>query len=341
MTLPDRPIRLGILGTARIAPWAAVNPARTNPDVTVTAIAARELARAEEFAEKHDIPTAYGNYDALIADPEIDALYVPLPNSLHALWSIRALEAGKHVLCEKPLAANAEEAAAMVDAAASDGCVLAEAFHYRYHPLARRAQEIVQSGVLGALRSIDVQFCTPSVRPNNIRFDYALGGGVTMDLGCYAIDMIRFLTGEEPTVTQATAQLSAPQVDRTMDANFALADGATAHMFCSMLSTCLFRTSVRVEGATGTLSVANMMLPQLLYHRLRLKTADGVKTEKFEKTPTYDYQMRAFVAAVRGQTPFPSDGREGIRNMQVIDAVYRAAGLHPRGLSPATAQQRP
>jgi predicted dehydrogenase len=332
MSTPDQLIRLGILGTARIAPWAAINPAKSNPDVTVAAIAARDQARAEEFASQHNIDKAYGDYAALLNDAEIDAVYVPLPNSLHATWSTRALEAGKHVLCEKPLAANAMEAEAMVAAADASRHVLAEAFHYRYHPLAQRARAIVQSGELGALRHIDVQFCTPSIRPNNIRFDYALGGGVTMDLGCYAVDMIRFLTGEEPTVTQAKAKLSAPQVDRTMDARLNLASGATAHLFCSMLSTCLFRTSVRVAGEAGSLSVANMMLPQLLYHRLKLKTAAGVATEKFEKRPTYDFQMQAFVDAIRGDTLFPSDGREGLRNMRVIDAIYAAAGLRQRGL---------
>ena len=324
-------IRLGILGTARIAPWAAVNPANNNPDVVVTAIAARDLERARAFAEKHVIPKAFDSYGALIDDGEIDAVYVPLPNSLHAEWTIRALEAQKHVLCEKPMASNAQEAEAMADAADRSGFVLAEAFHYRYHPLAQRAREIVERGTIGVIRHIDVQFCTPSIRPNNIRFDYQLGGGVTMDLGCYAVDMIRFLSGSEPTVTSATAKLSAPQVDRTMDADFALPHRATAHMYCSMLSTCLFRTSVRVEGDKGTLSVANMMLPQLLYHRLRVKTAGGVKTEKFTRTPTYEYQMQAFVDAIRGVAPFPSDGREGVKNMRVIDAIYESAGLSPRG----------
>lgn len=325
------PIRLGILGTASIAPWAAVNPAKTNPEVTVAAIAARELARAQAFADKHGIPQAYGAYADLVADPAIDALYIPLPNSLHAEWTIRGLHAGKHVLCEKPFASNAHEAAEMVRVAHETGLVLAEAFHYRYHPLAQRACELIQSGAIGTVRHVDVQFCTPSIRLNTVRFDYGLGGGVTMDMGCYAVDMIRFLTGEEPTVTGAKAKLSAPQVDRTMDADFTLGAGATAHMFCSMRSTCILRTRVHVQGDDGELGVANMMLPQLLYHRLKLKTAAGVRTEKFVKTPTYDFQMQAFVDAVRGDAPMSSDGNEGVKNMRVIDAIYIAAGLQPRG----------
>lgn len=331
MGSPSTPLRLGILGAARIAPWAAVHPAKTNPDVNVTVVAARDLARAQAFAAKHAIPAAYGGYAELIADPAIDALYIPLPNSLHAEWSLRGLRAGKHVLCEKPMASNAAEAAEMARVAAESGLVLAEAFHYRYHPLAQRARELVQSGAVGAVRHIDVQFCTPSIRPNNIRFDYGLSGGATMDLGCYAVDMIRFLSGLEPTVTAARAKLSAPQVDRSMDADFALGEGATAHLFCSMRSRCLLRTRVHVRGDAGELRVTNMMLPQLLYHRLTLKTAEGVRSEKFTKRPTYEFQMRAFVDAVRGRAPISSDGEEGVKNMQVIDAIYTAAGLTPRG----------
>ena len=136
------PLRMGILGAAVIAPFALVNPARTMDDVVVTAIAARDPARAQTFAAKHGIPTVHAGYDALLADPEIDAVYVPLPNNLHAAWSIKALEAGKHVLCEKPMAANGDEARAMARAADATGLALIEAFHYRYHPLAVRAREI-------------------------------------------------------------------------------------------------------------------------------------------------------------------------------------------------------
>lgn len=324
------PLRLGILGTARIAPWGAINPARNNPAVTVTAVAARELVRAREFAARHAIPKAYGDYAELLADGEVDAVYIPLPNNLHAQWSIRALEAGKHVLCEKPLAANAEEAESMVATAERTGRVLAEAFHYRYHPLAQRVRDLVQEGAIGTLEHADIQFCTPSIRPNNIRFSYELAGGVTMDMGCYAVDMLRFLTGEEPTVIQAEAKLLSPQVDRTMDARFAFPSGATGHTYCSMLGTCLFRSRVRLRGSAGELSVFNLMLPHLLYHRLRIKDEAGVRTEKFPKIPTYDYQMQAFVEAVRDSAPLSADGSEGVKNMRVIDAIYRAAGLAVR-----------
>ncbi|MCB9162050.1 MAG: Gfo/Idh/MocA family oxidoreductase [Caldilineaceae bacterium] len=325
------PLRMGILGAAVIAPFALVNPARTMDDVAVTAIAARDPARAQTFAAKHGIPTVHAGYDALLADPEIDAVYVPLPNNLHAAWSIKALEAGKHVLCEKPMAANGDEARAMARAADATGLALIEAFHYRYHPLAVRAREIVRSGELGAVQHIDAEFCTPSVRPHNIRFRYDLAGGATMDLGCYAIDMIRFLSGEELTVVDAQAKTASPQIDRAMRARFTLTSGATAAMLVSMRSSCVLRALIRVVGERGTMTVINMLLPHFLYHRLAVKTPDGSYAETFPKTSTYTYQLRAFVEHLRGGVPMSSTVGEGVKNMAVIDAVYTAAGLQPRG----------
>ncbi|MGH3409084.1 MAG: Gfo/Idh/MocA family protein [Streptosporangiaceae bacterium] len=147
-------VRVGTLGAARIAPTALVRPARVVPEVVVTAVAAREPARAREFADKHGIPVVHDSYEALIGDPEIDAIYNPLPNSLHAPWTLRAIAAGKHVLCEKPFASNEAEAAEVADAAKSAGVVVMEAFHYRYHPLARQMQQIA-AGELGELQHVE------------------------------------------------------------------------------------------------------------------------------------------------------------------------------------------
>lgn len=325
------PLRVGILGAAVIAPFALVNPARAMPDVEATAIAARDPVRAEKFAAKHQIPMVHATYADLLADPAIDAVYVPLPNNLHAEWSVKALEAGKHVLCEKPMASNVDEARAMAAAAASTGLTLVEAFHYRYHPLAIRARGIVQSGELGAVQHIDAEFCSPSVRPNNIRFRYDLAGGATMDLGCYAIDMIRFLSGREPTVVDAQAKTASPQIDRAMRARFTLGGEATAAMLVSMRSTCVLRALIRVVGTKGTMTVINMLLPHFLYNRLTVKTPDGSYRETFPKTSTYTYQLRAFADHLRGGPAMSSTVDEGVRNMAVIDDVYTAAGLQRRG----------
>src|SRR5262245_6154694 len=142
----DQPLRIGILGAARIAPMALVRPARDVPEARVLAVAARDRQRAERFAQRHGIPRVHPSYQALLDDPEIDAVYIPLPNGLHCEWSVRALEAGKHVLCEKPIASNAVEATRMAEVAVKTGHVLVEAFHWRCHPLATRMREVLRSG---------------------------------------------------------------------------------------------------------------------------------------------------------------------------------------------------
>ena len=158
--MAEQPLRRGDLGAARIAPMALVGPARRVPGVEVLAVAARDRTRAEAFAARHRIPRVHPTYEALIADPEIEAIYNPLPNSLHAPWTIRALEAGKHVLCEKPFSATVAEAQAMADAAARSGRVLMEAFHYRYHALFARMRALLRAGEIGAMQHLDARDAT-------------------------------------------------------------------------------------------------------------------------------------------------------------------------------------
>jgi predicted dehydrogenase len=323
-------LRIGVLGAARIAPMALVQPARKLPEVEVVAVAARDPSRARKFASKHGIPRVHADYGALLADPDIDAVYNPLPNGLHCDWTIRALEAGKHVLCEKPLASNAEEAQRMARAAEQTGRALVEAFHWRYHPLAGRMKEIVDGGALGAVRHIEAHLCFPMPFPGDIRYRYDLGGGATMDLGCYTISILRFLAGAEPEVVRAEAALSSPQVDRAMKADFRFADGRTGRIHCSLFSSALFRVRATVQGEDGELSVFNPMAPHL-FHRLTLRTAAGKKTEKVPGDATYTCQLRAFAAHVRGEERMPTDAAHGVANMQVIDAIYDAAGLERRG----------
>jgi predicted dehydrogenase len=323
-------LRIGVLGAARIAPTALVRPARKLAEVEVVAVAARDPSRARKFASKHDIPRVHADYDALLSDPDVDAVYNPLPNGLHCDWTIRALEAGKHVLCEKPLASNSEEAQRMARAAEQTGRVLVEAFHWRYHPLAGRMKEIVDGGALGAVRHIEAHMCLPMPIPGDIRYRYDLGGGATMDVGCYTISILRFLAGAEPEVVRAEAALSSPRVDRAMKADFRFADGRTGHIHCSLFSSALFRVRATVRGEDGVLSVFNPMAPHL-FHRLTLRTAAGKETERVPGDATYTCQLRAFAAHVRGEDRMPTDAAHGVANMQVIDAVYDAAGLERRG----------
>lgn len=329
--MSHQPLRIGTLGAARITPNALLRPARQMSNIDVVAVAARDPAKARAFAAKHGIPQVYDSYAALLADPTIDAIYNPLPNNHHADWTIRALEAGKHVLCEKPMAANAAEAERMAQCAAATGLVLMEAFHTIYHPLAARMKAIIDSGELGKVRHAEVQFCTLMWRWWDIRLRYDLAGGATMDLGCYAIRLLRFLFGSEPEVVQAQAHCVSPQVDRWMRAQLRFPHAVTASFTCAFWSSNLIRITARVVGEQGDLHVINPILPHL-YHRLQVRTATGTRTEQVRGDSTYTYQLRAFVAAIQGQSTPLTDGQDGLANMRVIDAVYEKAGLLPRGV---------
>jgi predicted dehydrogenase len=272
----------------------------------------------------------HASYADLLADPEIDAVYNPLPNGLHAEWSIAALEAGKHVLCEKPFTANATEAEAVAAAATRTGLVVMEAFHYRYHPLAHRMREIVESGELGTTRRVETALCFPLPKFSDIRYSYDLAGGAAMDVGAYTVHIARLLGGEEPTVRSAESKLHSPNVDRAMRAELAFPSGHTARVTCSMWSTSLLRASARVIGDRGELHVINPTNPQM-WHRLRVKTGDGARTEQLSRRPTYEYQLDAFCAAILQGTPTLTPPADSIANMRVLDAIYVAAGMTPRG----------
>ena len=328
-------LRIGILGAARIAPAAVIKPARSLDGVRVVAVAARDASKAQAFASKHGIERVVAGYDELVADPELDAIYNPLPNGLHGRWTIAALEGGKHVLCEKPFTANREEAEAVAVVAASSGRVVMEAFHYRYHPLAARMREVVQSGELGRLEHVEAWECFPLPRFGDIRYQLDLAGGATMDAGCYAVHMARLVGGEEPDVVSAEAKLHGDEIDRAMRAELRFPSGHTGRVGCSMWSTSLLRLSVKARGSEGELRVLNPVAPQL-YHRLTVRTRAGHRVEHLDRRTTYSFQLEAFRDAVGGRaeanlTP-PEDS---IANMAVIDAVYRAAGLEPRRSTPA------
>jgi len=323
-------LRIGILGAARIAPAALIRPARSVPDVTVVSVAARDVGKAKGFAAKHGLARTHDTYDELVDDPDIDAIYNPLPNGLHARWTIRALEAGKHVLCEKPFANNADEASSVAAVAERTGLVVMEAFHYRYHPLATRMRAIVTSGELGTIERVEAWTCFPLPRFSDIRYQYDLGGGALMDAGCYAVHLARLLGTEEPEVVSARARLRSPDVDRSMQAELRYPSGHTGAVTCSMWSKSLLHMAVRVTGADATLRVVNPTQPQL-YHRLAVKGANGSRVRHLTRRPTYTFQLEAFQAAVVRGEPTLTPPTDSIANMRVIDAVYSAAGMRLRG----------
>jgi len=325
-------VRIGILGAARIAPLALINPAKENPEVVVAAVAARDVSRAQAFAAKHDIARVHESYQALIADPDIDAVYNPLPNSLHGRWTRAALSVGKHVLCEKPFTANAAEAREIAELAANSDRVVMEAFHYRYHPLTLRVEEIIASGELGTLKRVEAALCFPLPKFSDIRYNYSLAGGATMDAGCYVVNMVRTFGGSTPEVVSAQAKLRDPQVDRAMTAELRFAAGHSGRVCCSMWSSRLLQVSAHVVGDRGELHVLNPVTPQS-FHRLSIRSSDGKRVERFPRRATYAYQLDAFAAAALRGEPVKTTPQDAVENMTVIDAIYRAAGLPLRNPS--------
>ena len=321
-------LRIGTLGAARITPPALVKPARLIDGVEVVAIAARDRARAEKFATKHGIPRVVDSYEALIADPNIDVIYNPLPNGLHGVWTKAALAAGKHVLCEKPFTANAAEARDVAAAAEESGLVVMEAFHYRYHPVAQRMVDLVRDGEIGELTHVESSMCIPLPLPKDIRYRLDLAGGATMDTGCYAIHMNRLIAGAEPEVVSASAREAKPGVDRWMQAQLRYPNGVTGTMTTALWSSTPLKVSVRAVGSKGELRVFNPTGPQMGY-RMTVRSGGAKRRIKVEgaKKATYSYQLEAFVAAVREGAPVLTPPADAIENMTVIDAVYRAAGL--------------
>jgi predicted dehydrogenase len=327
----DPKMRIGLLGASRIAPRAIIEPAGELANVEVAAVAARDVSRAESFAAAHRIPRVHSTYEQLVNDGSLDAVYIGLPATLHAKWSIAALEAGRHVLCEKPFAANADQARTMVGTADRSGRHLVEAFHWRYHPLADMMIEL--SSKISPLVNGDGRFEMQSSAKGNIRFDLSLGGGATMDLGCYVIHWLRTLSAEEPEVMEAHATEGPAGVDVSMRSALTFPSGMNALLSCSMAgsATTFFDACLlHLQGRGGELTVHNPMAPQF-GHKLTAHVADeGKIDEVLTAQSSYFYQLQAFVSIIEGQSEALTGGADSIANMAVIDAIYRASGLAVR-----------
>jgi predicted dehydrogenase len=326
----SKPIKIGVLGAARITPFSLISPAKKLDTVIVQGIAARDHNRAQEFANKHLIPLVFSGYDELINSSDIDAIYNPLPNSLHAEWTAKALQAGKHVLCEKPFTSNAEEASLVATIAQESNRICMEAFHWRYHPLTTRILELLKSGEIGTITRIETWMCVPLPFPSNIRYRSDLSGGAMMDVGAYAVSMLRHLSGMEPRVTSAQAKLIRPGVDRRMEAELTFENGASGHLTCSLWSSTFLRIQARIIGEKGSISVINPVTPQL-FNWLTIKSEGKTRRERVARTSTYYHQLSAFSEAILNGGTVLTDPQDAIKNMRVIDDIYRAANLKPRG----------
>lgn len=327
-------IRIGVLGCAGVTDYAILDPARQEGHIEVVAVASRDAQRAAHWAAQRGVARNYGSYDALLTAGGFDAVYVPLPNALHAEWSIKALQAGYPVLCEKPVASNAAQASHMAQVARQTGRALVEAFHWRHHPFVQHMMQVIRSGELGALRRVDGQFrvLSAAVTDDNIRTSYELGGGALMDQGCYCISLARHVIGKEPRqVISAHGTRRSTEVDDGMIAELEFPDGIRAAIDVSMRADgdC-HSCSARVEGERGVLTVTNPFLTALGC-RLTLETASGTRTVYESNTPTYIYQARDFAAFIRGERREAiTSVEDSVANMKVIDAIYIAAGMKLR-----------
>lgn len=329
-------IRIGCLGAARIAPPAIVKPAGLVDGVELVAVAARDRARAEHFANKHDIPRALGSYDELVDSDEIDAVYIPLPNGLHGHWTIRAIEAGKHVLCEKPFTSNAEEARAVAEVANASDRVVMEAFHWRFHPLADQVLDVIASGEIGEVTHVSAALAAPIPKLDDIRWNLELAGGSMMDMGCYPVSMVRTFAGawpdNEPTVTRARAKRlwRRPGLDRALEAELSFPNGVTGKVAAGMLSGRGLDIHASITGTEGSILVLNPVMPHLVSY-VRVNGRDGGRRiGNIDRETTYTHQLRAFVAAVDEGAEVITHPDWSVANMGVIDDCYRAAGMTPR-----------
>jgi D-xylose 1-dehydrogenase (NADP+, D-xylono-1,5-lactone-forming) len=314
-------LRLGLLSTANIN-RKLLGGVRAAEGVEAVAVASRDGARAEAYAAEHGIGRAHGSYEALLADPDVDAVYVPLPNSLHVSWSIRALQAGKHVLCEKPLTRRPEEAQAAFDAAESAGRVLAEAFMWRHHEQARRLGELVRDRVVGNLRLIRAAFSFDLKRSGDVRLQGSLDGGGLMDVGCYCVSAMRLLAGE-PERVSGRQILSPPTQD--VDVRFAgtltLPGGVLGFFDCGL--DVVDRSELEVIGDAGSLFLADPW--HSLETVIEVRRPDGTELVEIARRDPYACELEDFAAAVHGERPHPFGRDDAVGQARTIAALYRSA----------------
>lgn len=320
-------LNIGLLGASWIAPQAIIDPASIVQGTHIAAVAARDLGKAQSYADTYGIPAAYGSYDDLLADPALDAIYISLPPAYHAVWTIRALQAGKHVICEKPTAMTLTEAQAMVDVAQSTGKRLIEAFHSRYHPAFLTCMDWVASGDIGDVQSMTAHFGV-GFPDDGVKNQYRpeLGGGTIMDMGCYPLHRVRQLAGGAITDAKVETTLAESGVDLTMASELTFDNGVTAKISSSMHPDTEFDAYLEVTGSKGTITFKNPLVPH--QGGALSKTVDGVTTDAPVSTvTTYCYQLKAIAEALQTGDGLPTEAAGLLDQQAEIDRLYDAAGL--------------
>lgn len=325
---PERKIRWGVLGTAKIAVEKVIPAMQKSEHCEVRALASRDQDKAAATARRLGIPTAHGTYEALLADPEIDAIYNPLPNHLHVPWSIRALEAGKHVLCEKPIGLDVAQAKELAAASARfPRLKLMEAFMYRHHPQWRAAKRLVDEGQIGRLVTIQTLFSYFNRDPNNVRNQFGIGrgggggGGGLMDIGCYPVSLSRFLFQREPARVWAHLEIDPDfRVDRLGSGVLDFGTGTSAFTYSTQMAP---YQRVQIVGSDGRIEIeipfnAPPDQPCRLWHQ----TSRGIEEVRFPVCDQYTIQGDLFAAAILNDTPVPTPIADAVANMIVLEALF-------------------
>ena len=322
-----KPIRIGILGAAGIAPRAIVFPAHATNHQLV-AVGARDKSRAEEFAKQYQIKKAYGSYQEVIDDPDVDVIYNALHNGAHAPWNIKALAAGKHVLSEKPSVSNAAEAKEVLAATNKSGKVFMEAFHYYYHPMFQRLLTIIKSGEIGEVIKVESALLTPTPDKKDLRMQFALAGGSLMDVGCYALHSQRMISqlisDGEPTIVKTDSNAADGEVDTKLYIQLKYPNGVSG-LARGDMETPVFNAPLTVTGSKGSVHLPNFV--SALDPRVIVDLAGNKRVEHMPSLSTYTYQLLAFAEAVDLGKALKTDAKDALVQATLIDAAYLAANL--------------
>jgi predicted dehydrogenase len=324
--LTNKRLRWGIVGCANIAVGAVIPAIQQSETGIVAAIASRSLEKARATADKLNIPVAYGSYEELLADPSIDAVYIPLPNHLHKEWTIRAAKAGKHVLCEKPIALTAREAEEMVAACEEAGVLLAEAFMYRHHPRYDRLLEVIRSGEIGQIRGLHGSFTfNNAADKNNVRYRADWGGGSIYDVGCYPISAGRLIMGTEPVSACVTAFFSPEHdfVDMMAQGVIEFPGDVAMTFDCGMWAD--FRNRLEILGTDGRIEIPWAFLNPADGEGFYVVHNGEKREEGHFKTNQYTLQVDDFARSVFGEQPLRFAPQDAVLNMKVIDACLKSA----------------
>ncbi|HEX3200017.1 MAG TPA: Gfo/Idh/MocA family oxidoreductase [Propionibacteriaceae bacterium] len=325
------PLKIGILGAARIADDGIVEPSRELGHRLV-AVAARDRSRAEAFAAQRGVERVHQSYAEVIDDPEVEVVYNALVNSLHAKWNQYALNAGKHVLSEKPFASNATEALLVRDAARTASGQIVEGFHYLHHPVNQQLRELVTSGELGDVQQIDIELSIPSPPESDPRWSLELAGGATMDLGCYVLNAARQVgrwLDEIPSVVSAEATLKKSELDSAMRVELAYSNGVQGKLHWDMNANA--RQMVwTIIGTAATAVVPAFAVPHL-DNRIVITRDGSTEEQTLGDQTSYTYQLAALADTLQTGADFLIDVDDSVANAELIDEVYQRAGLSPRG----------